>query len=268
MDCFSLGRMVESTLNSMHLITSGCSFSDTHYRRTWPIYLQEHYDVDADHYGMGSQGNGMIIRTALYGLENNKDKNCLLLVMLSHPNRSEFYKTNTKPLTYRKIEANFISDRSFWNSNYKPGSWGITNYRWVDPNETIDWISDDDKVTTFCSKAYYNHIYSDVYSQILTLEYILRLQQYCKLNNLKYVFMTYTNEVLNFLDHPECSWLYKQIDYDHFIEESCFEWCKDKSGIDMPKKYYTHNDNHPSTEQHSKYTHNVIIPHLEKVGYV
>jgi|ETNvirnome_6_100_1030635.scaffolds.fasta_scaffold12273_2 hypothetical protein len=249
-----------------HLITSGCSFSEVRDLNTWPYYIQQHYNISANHYGMGSQGNGLISRKAHWAIEKYKDRSLLVMVMWSHPGRHEFYDSNQSDLTYNKYSVNFIP-------GVASGSWGIINYNWDShKNKDIKWLAPHDTATIEKCKAFYNSIYNDVYMQILTLEHILRLQTYLKFNKINYVFMKYTDEVFAFEDNPECSWLYRQLDFDNFIEQSCFEWCRDYSGIDMPKTYYTKDNKHravwfehPNTQQHERYAHDVIVPHLARV---
>tara|TARA_B100000949_G_scaffold82508_1_gene73870 strand:+ start:2299 stop:3033 length:735 start_codon:yes stop_codon:yes gene_type:complete len=237
-----------------HLITSGCSFSEVRDINTWPYYIQQYYNVSANHYGTGSQGNGLISRKVHWAIEQHKDISLLVMVMWSHPSRHEFYDSNQSNLTYHKYSANFIP-------GVTNGSWGIINKGWQRHTRRQRGLARHDTITIEKCKAFYKSTYDEVYMEILTLEHILRLQTYLKFNKINYVFMKYTDQVFAFEDNPECSWLYRQLDFDNFIEQSCFEWCRDHSGIDMP----TEQDIHPSTQQHERYAHDVIVPHLARV---
>jgi hypothetical protein len=59
-------------------------------------------------------------------------------------------------------------------------------------------------------------------------------------------------------------YLYNQIDHLKFLPVGGeYEWCRDCSGLPIPGA--DRNDLHPSTEQHSEFTHRVIMPFLKDI---
>jgi hypothetical protein len=93
------------------LITSGCSFSEciSPAVKTWPKHLaKELIDYTHQSYAMGSQGNGLISRGIVYGvneaLKTHSPEDILVGVMWSGTDRHDFRCTNPKLL-------HFVSDK-------------------------------------------------------------------------------------------------------------------------------------------------------------
>lgn len=229
------------------LLTSGCSFSEciSPWIDTWPRhlarYLSDHTHIST---GMGSQGNGLISRRVIYHLDRllktNDAKDILVGIMWSGPNRKEIYKYKipifVNPEHFQENPTNFVPDSD--------GSWAIMNHNWQDDN----------------SKIYYKHFHDDIGSLIETLEHILRVQWFLKLHNIRYFMTTYTSEVFPcYKNHSDARYLYDQIDLSRFLPvEGEYEWCRDHSQLDFPVP----GDNHPSSDQHQKFTEKVILPFL------
>ena len=236
----------------MILITSGCSFSEciSDHIDTWPLHLQKFLDCEHHSCALGSQGNGLIMRKALYKcnelLKNNDPQDLLVGIMWSGPARSDFY--SDAKLKFENSEGWQKNPTSF--IPYDKGGWVIMNHHW----------------NLKLSKIWYENYYNSTYAQWQTLEYILHTQWYLEKHNIKYFMMCYTNEVfpIKFENHSQLKWMYEQVNFSKFIsKEGCMEWCK---------KYGTYpvflQDNtlgfHPTTEQHSEYTQKVIIPYLQE----
>jgi len=74
-----------------HIITSGCSFSDISNHYTWPLHLSNSYGISCNHIALGSQGNGLIARKAVYAVQQAlqqgyKPEEILVGIMWSGPN--------------------------------------------------------------------------------------------------------------------------------------------------------------------------------------
>lgn len=228
------------------LITSGCSFTETQIETTWPIHLSNILKYKQNiHLGEGCQGNGMISRKLIHAvhtaLKTNKADNLLVGVMWSGPSRHEQYMS--KPVKFSK-------NADGWNRNpinivdNDKGGWVIYNAHW----------------TILQATNYYRNMYDPIFSQIQTLEHVIRVQNYLKLHNIKYFMSTYTNEVFALKDNPNLDHLYEQIDFDHFLPvEGCYEWARDVSNL----PFYRPIDRHPTKKQHLMFTKEVILPFLK-----
>ena len=132
-----------------------------------------------------------------------------------------------------------------------PGSWVISN----------PWWSNN------FSKTYYKQFHDSIGHLIYSYEHILRTQWFLEKHNIKYFMSTYTSEVFpeGNLYHPELKYLYNMIDRSKFLPvEGVYEWCRDYSDLEFPVK----DDKHPSTEQHSLFNEQVIIPFLKEQNYI
>jgi len=241
-----------------HLVTAGCSFSETvnwynHHNpdnRTWPIHLAEKLDVTHYSESMGGQGNGLICRRAMYRisqlLKTVPAEQILVGVMWTGRDRFDFYFE-------RPIE--FTTNHDGWMENPTrvaddaPGGWVILNPHWTHEHNA----------------PWYRHYYNEVASQIYSLEYILNLQTYLKLHGIKY-FMTSSfalqwDESLR--QNPNCKWLWDQIDMSHWLPvQSERHWVM--ANCPNPDR-----DNyHPHSWQHEKFVDAVIMPWLETHKYL
>jgi hypothetical protein len=84
------------------LITSGCSFSECRsHVGTWPKHLADALpDYAHVSTAMGSQGNGLISRRAIYqvteALKQTSPEDILVGIMWSGPDRHDFYQLGNK----------------------------------------------------------------------------------------------------------------------------------------------------------------------------
>ena len=79
-----------------HIITSGCSFSDQVTKFTWPHQIESLYGANCIHMGLGSQGNSLIARKALYAVQEIinqgvEPEDILVGIMWSGPDRHDSY---------------------------------------------------------------------------------------------------------------------------------------------------------------------------------
>ena len=237
---------------SKFLVTGGCSFSEcisTHID-TWPKHLARDL-LDYKHISkaMGSQGNGLISRGIIYEvtrlLEFTNHKDILVGIMWSSPDRFDFYKKDE--ICFPNVDEWVENPTGFINEETK--NWVILNHHWKNNY----------------AKQYYGNFYDQTGSLIYSLEHILRVQWFLKLHNIKYFMTTYTSEVLQNINQPDVKYLYDQIDFDYFLPTvGEYEWCQDYSGLKFPHP----GDNHPSSEQHKKFTGQVILPFLQQRKYI
>jgi hypothetical protein len=234
------------------LVTGGCSFSEctSPWVDTWPEHLESAIDpAQAFHEGLSSQGNGMISREIIWRVSQLLDFSDKLIVgiMWSGPDRHELL------LPKKQLSPDTI--------NQQPSS-----YNWI-KNSYADWLILHHSANTDFSKDYYTKINNRWYSQVLTIEHILRVQWFLKLHNIRYFMTTFTDQVLGktICNGPDIKYLYEQIDFDQFLPVSGeYEWCRDHSSLEFPIK----GDRHPSTAQHKLFTEQVILPFLKEKEYI
>ena len=243
------------------LITSGCSFAETAIETTWPIHLQrilvDRTKFPTDQHislGLGSQGNGLISRKLIHSvheqLKVKKPEDILACIMWSGPSRHEQYSSDRDVIIRLKHGSNcdgWMDNPTRVVEKDVDGGWILYNAHWKIPQ----------------ARNYYRYIYDDVYSQIQTLEHIIRTQHYLKLHNIKYAMGVMNAAVLKLdqplmTEHPSLVHLYEQIDFDHFFDtEGELEFAQ---ASDLPNM---EGDNHPSSDQHLLFCRKVIIPHLK-----
>ena len=129
----------------------------------------------------------------------------------------------------------------------------------VVPDEAGGWVIYNSNWKIPQAQNYYRYVYDPIYAQILTLEHIIRTQNYLKLHNINYFMSTYTKEVFEVREHLALDHLYEQIDFDKFLPvEGEYEWALNES-----KLPWTSPDFHPSNQQHQLFAKQVILPFIK-----
>jgi len=238
------------------LVTGGCSFTVNSGCNTWSYYLSKALPNHEFHnFGLGSQGNGLISRSVIYGVQHllkiHPPEDLLVGIMWSGKDRHDYYCENHHELHFILNKIN-----NFWMKNpteflkfeskAAPPKWVILNHHWGDQGN-------------YNAELYYKNFYSQVGAAIYSLEHILRVQWFLKQHKVKYFMTTYMDHVLHddpALKDPEVKYLYDMIDFKEFLPVSSeASWLKEIDG-------------HPTTEQHEAFTKDVIIPYLQLKGYI
>lgn len=235
------------------LITGGCSFSamtpGTKFKN-WPHWIGQYLDLADDsmiHTGRTSQGNGLISRHIIYqvqrALATLEPCDLLVGVIWSGPWRHDFFE---------ELETCTINQYNIDVVGSGINSWRIMNHHWDDQQSSL----------------YYKYFGSYIGSVVNSYEHILRTQWFLQQHNIPYFMGAITQETLPIYQrsHPEIGYLHSMIDFDHFlpISDGLFEWARDHSGL----PFADHDPGHLTSEQNSLLTNQVIIPFLEKLGYV
>ena len=238
------------------LITSGCSFTETVHPksrlngRSWADHLAIALGTEYQHVNVAqrSHGNGLISRSLIWAvtdaLKNYNPKDILVGIMWSGPWRHDFFVDTTPAMkisddAYVRNPTNFVDNSK--------GGWVICNHSWTNPVST----------------AYYNMFWSETGSLIYTLEHILRTQWFLERLGIKYFMSTHTQFV--FVDPAQCQmpdtkYLYDQIDFSKFVPvKGEHEWVRET--LDSSLKLHEH----PSTEHHKQFCHQVVLPFIEKL---
>ena len=170
-----------------HIITAGCSF--TNCGKSWPYHIEDHnvYNV-----GVPGAGNGYISRAAIYESDrllkegiDNKDIN--VIVMWSGIDRFEIL--STKDSTLHKDYISGDKDR-WWLSNYNQN---IKEEDSVWLKSSISYMRWENRAVRKLFSQYWKYFYNEQESFLKTLEYILRVQHYCEVRNIKYKFCCWQN---------------------------------------------------------------------------
>jgi len=262
-----------------HFISTGCSFTDVPFTElngvtnpdislyphpkalSWPVHVTSNLnDCSPSYKGKGGSGNGIISKTTIYevneGLKKYKPEEILVGIMWSGAYRQEIYYTEPR-LGYHEVH-----NGNAHQSN--PASIaGVYNYYKVMPY----W---DDELSTW----YYKNVYDDVGAYIQTLENILRVQWFLKSYGIRYFMTTYYPEVFpktqEMMDHPDIKYLYDMIDFNEFLDvDSEYQWCVRKQDpVLEPWDPYGCEVAHPNTKLHKAFADEVIMPHLQKKGWI
>jgi|688.fasta_scaffold478225_2 hypothetical protein len=234
------------------LISSGCSFTDTEWDKTWPVHLAEYFpNAERKEVGLGSSGNGLISRKVIYevteALKKYKPEEILVGVMWSSRDRSEFYTHDELKFDnsdgWRQNPTNFILGTN--------KSWNLLHWGWK--NEY--------------SKLYYSTFHDNIGSLIYTYEHVLRTQWFLKLNKIPYFMSNITEELFNngISGAPDVIHLHDQIDKLHFLPVlGEHEWARDHSGLE----FRDWDGWHPSPEQHKLFVEKIIVPFLQEKNYI
>lgn len=260
------------------LITSGCSFSectsDPEYLMTWPVHLAESlkshgFDTHISK-AMGSQGNGLISRSIIYGvakaLETYSPEDILVGVMWSGSNRHDYLCVSSKLLSFGKknIDGWIENPTHFVDDAEK--RWVILNHGWQ--NEE--------------AQTYYRHFHSFTGDMIYSIEHILRTQYYLKSKGVKYFFTDFTdNNIIDFespsyYNHKnEIDYLYNEVDFSHYLPvTSEHRWIYENSATkeEFIKNHVWKNNLtpwiHPNKSQHKEFVDNVVYPYLLEKKYI
>lgn len=257
------------------LITSGCSLSEVsgQFLKTWPIILEEKTKFDyIDHRGLGSIGTDFIARRAIHASQQALEKypgNEILLVceystlwrtaglfqiddvfakkMLVEKEK----KLKEDPLndTWRQQGIDFKYNQML---SEKEPSWFFWNL-WRD----MDQLS-----------SYYT-LYQTQWNMLEQyLWNMYAVQNFCKANNINYVWMQADDEFtrapnMDALKHWTLKHLHDEVVGTlHHINTPIATWVTEKYPECMSDVI------HPTTEGHTHYTDEILIPFLKEQGLI
>ena len=248
------------------LITSGCSFSEciSTFVDTWPRHLARLLpNYEHKSYAMGSQGNGLISRSIIYGvveaLKTYNPEDILVGVMWSGSNRHDFrcHDGNELHFVQNKIYDGWIENPTrFVNDSDK--NWVILNVNW----QNLE------------AKTYYRMFHDQIGHSIYSIEHILRVQYFLQKHNIKYFFTDYSDHNLVLeedINHSEINYLYNLIERENYLPVSSeHRWCCENSKhLHLwPEGWERTHWIHPKTEMHKEFVDQVIIPWLTERKYI
>lgn len=256
-------------MSTKSLLTSGCSFSE-HFnqwstKRTWPAFLQDYFanTVSVLHTGMGGTGNDLIARKAIFmcadAVKQHRGDEIVLLLMWSGLARKAMLTDNrtniVKAENFRRAHDTLtVCQGSDYLNN--PLDVHTPSWIWFNPSWTNDPGVEDWYVK-----------YDNDYQQFdATLWNMLQVQNFCKVHNIQYHWMTMNNELDRFIymygNSFYSSHLIEQLDMSNRIcAQGEFEWITDHH----PDKFLE-DLMHPTPEGHKLFTDSVVVPYLRNRG--
>ena len=239
------------------LLTSGCSFSDTKYNKTWPNWLELHVSPEvAKHTGSSGHGNDLIAKKTIYWcnelLKEYKGKDIMCVVQWSSYSRiallneydSDMRKEISKQDKVMHWFRNQFKDYDEKTNKQEPFyGWNFINSHW-DIKDTM--------------LHYKNQSLYGMVEQ--TLWHMLNVKNFCEVNNINYYWTTMLNDVnTNFAKHWSTKHLYDLVyNTDNRISKlGIYDWVIQS----YPEELRV--DKHPTVQGHKLYTEEEVIPFVE-----
>lgn len=242
--------------NPKLLVSAGCSFTQPQngYSTNWPVFLADYLGCSGNsvHLGKSSADNSYIADSVLHSLSKLKNSynKILVGVMWTGINRRSFLLKDP-PDDYYKMPG-------FFNGYGNPIriDSNESNYYLIGPTFPDKW-----------SKLFYKHFHDEIGSLISAVKNMLLVQNFCKVNNIKYFFSEYSWDSVSVnanISHPSVSYLYNMLDKSNFLPVATMSyWCENFSSLP-----FVPGDNHPTTEMSQAFVQQVIVPYLKDKGYI
>ena len=261
-----------------HIITSGCSFSEKG-DRSWPNHLAKLPETKVYTLGLASSGNSWIAKTAINQahslLQDGIDaSDMLMIVMWSGIDRKDLFISARETPDFNAL---VLSDRG--------EAAAINPVSFIDPTVDDFYVSSDiDGYLVGSMNAYFDNenirkakkdlimpFFSDESLAIESYENFLRLQWFCKSNQIKLVNLTYM-DIMHYPSLPPATltkYRYRNIRPLHdMLDFSDWLFWKDTGGM----YEYARDNNlvfesdkvHPAQSAHSYFVDNFLMPALIK----
>jgi hypothetical protein len=268
----------------MHLVTSGCSFSDNCVNDKdavpgrWPHFVAKRINAKLYNQGQGSCGNDWISRTAIYQTQLLLDQNIppdriRVAVMWSGIDRKGTFISKQETNNFEELcniggqsnPVSFIDSTSNNNclvadtSGYLVGS-VLCNFK----NNNINALK----------KEILRHITNEELA-IESYEHFLRLQWFCKSNSIKLINLTF-RDIMHYPKYSagpltkdfyrNVTHLYNMIDFSNWVfwnkTGGLYEYAKD-----MNLAFYP-DGTHPTASSHSYYVDNYLLAEIQKRNFI
>jgi hypothetical protein len=228
--------------------TFGCELKDDYpgpSSGAWCNLIAEQNNWQCVNTALGGSSNSSIARKVLNTCENNRNRNIFVCVMWSFPSRYEFrftYDTNNRDTPWKSVNP-----------------WDLETYEQKTKQVTIkdkatqrDFRKNSDFLKSSGMRDFLQYFYkhvgsSDVYEYYQTYKEIVFLQNYCKTNNIPYLFTLCDNITINHsCNDDNVNALHSCIDFDKFF---LFD---DHLGFDQWawENKYARGDFHPLDQAH------------------
>lgn len=280
-----------------HLITGGCSFSHCipNGIESWPGYITRYLKnknpkLTYKHTGYPSQGQELIQKKVMLEIiesleRGTRPEDIQVIVMWSGTHRKAWWIDNKNIINeiVKLMSNNLINRRVSEFLSLKDGftesaSFKMANGKQYQYSSTGGWYFtvDGSECDAEFIKQYYmfDHTPIGIGKTTISLENIIMLQNFCKLNNIKLIQQFYMDTVLEdieqYKDHLNINYLYKQLDFNTVIKNGIFNYLQkflptvDASiAFDNKKGYFMDDRTHPGPLGVAAWCNNVLLPFLE-----
>ena len=277
-------KYLKNVKDIKHLVTSGCSFSDNiehpedAFYGKWPNFVAKRINAKLYNKGQASCGNDWISKSVIYETQQLLDEgilpqNILVMVMWSGIDRKGKFISKQETDKFESLV----------NFGGQPNPINFIDY---DVNQNAPWATEsgylvgslncdfkNNNINTLKKELFKN--ITDEELAIESYEHFLRVQWFCKSNNIKLINLTF----MDIMHYPEYSTgpltgdfyknvkhLYDMIDFSNWIfwnqTGGIYEYTKD-----MKLAFYP-DGSHPTSESHSHYVDCFLIPKLKTLGIV
>lgn len=280
-----------------HLITGGCSFSHCipNGIESWPGYITRYLKnknpkLTYKHTGYPSQGQELIQKKVMLEIiesleRGTRPEDIQVIVMWSGTHRKAWWIDNKNIINeiVKLMSNNLINRRVSEFLSLKDGftesaSFKMANGKQYQYSSTGGWYFtvDGSECDAEFIKQYYmfDNTPIGIGKTTISLENIIMLQNFCKLNNIKLIQQFYMDTVLEdieqYKDHLNINYLYKQLDFNTVIKNGIFNYLQkflptvDASiAFDNKKGYFMDDRTHPGPLGVAAWCNNVLLPFLE-----
>ncbi len=191
--------------NIKYVYSNGCSYTegcglDNPEKERYSKFLADKFDAEDINQSKGGGSNQRIFRKTFNWISENQDKlkDTLFVLQLSYPVRNEIWVSRTN------TDDGDIPTH-WWSSQF-----GHDGYTAWEHNER-DTSVDKDEFN-------FNYIPDNKSSSEISWKYVIGLQSYFKLNNIKYMFFDGDNNDHGFMDR-DCD-IAELVDFKYFYGES------------------------------------------------
>jgi hypothetical protein len=293
-----------------HLITGGCSFSHGPFpENSWIGNLENHLkqtnpELTREHTGFLSQGQELIQKKVTLAIMDALEKgiapsDMLVVVMWSGTFRKAWYIDNRYIIDkMTKLWKNFDGGMSsqFLDLKNEKGDSQIfetKNGSQFDYSKDGGWyftVNGSDCPMEFVQQHYLldGDMGYGVGKIHLSAENIVMLQNFCKLNGVKFVHQFFMDssylDIEKHKEHQLINYLHKQLDSDSMIKNGMFEYLhtflnipreeaimvshSDRKLLDAPYGYFNKDGFHPSQLGAKLWFENILLPFLEDKKYI
>lgn len=267
-----------------YLVTSGCSFTHDPRSPSWAYLLNDRLkdtypDLFFKNTAYPSQGNIIIQKKAMYALSNLLDQKVntdeiLCVVMWSGLERQTFY-----------IDGDYATNKliKFLEHDFEGGVEGqlldlenrIPNSRKIVTKNNISFCinmsggwylrlpsmgCDAGDIDTYRL----SDVFPSTHQVINTVENMVMLENFCKINNIKLVHQFFRQNVLDsileYREHQSIKYLLKQLNHNMMLNEGQGEFCFNRNLV------ISKTNLHPSREGHAAYCNQILFPFLTDRG--
>jgi hypothetical protein len=272
------------------IITCGCSFSDPGTPYIWVNLLERNLkriypELMFDHRGLSSQGQQLIQKKTVHAIwkalnEGYKPEEICVIVMWSGHDRRSFFINNKDTIerivnhwskTEVKYQLQFGNLENTGDNLAELGA-GVESLH-IPYNKDGGWYITGgwhDEVPFFKEYLMFSEGLEE--SIMLSLENMVMLQSLCKTHNIKLYEQFYMDTVFQnielYKDYKECRYLYDLLDKSNYVTTQSMHGYLKSIEVEEAQYFKAKIDLHPNAHGHMIWLNNILLPHLEKTGFL